>query len=450
MNARHAFVSFCFGMLTALCGTSGVQAAEIAMNFAGNEQSLPTGSYTSTSLGTLITTWDHIGNSDWSGGNPGAGIPPTFVDSQTGATISFYYDATNTWSNATQPEDSPLHGYLDDGGNGQPFVQVGGLANWLAAAGHTHWQLTVLRSTDNGSGFRDLHVRSGAIDGTWYRDTLPVTAATNVIRGAALTPGPITMETDIYFGDSDGVVVFDPNFGRAGYRGTIAGVILQSAPGPVPGPETFGPGTISLNMEGRNPGYQLQSIQAAGVVPTTNWNNIDNAGAVDGTFGPIALDDANGEQIALLTWSGSGTWGRPSIGGPDGDMMAGHIEATDARSATVTVEGLADNYSKYDVYVYVGDDAGGRIGEISLNGGPLQTFTSKLFDGTYTAGTDYFLFEDVTGDSFTVSVEPQGDLAANRTGIRGVQVVGVPEPASVVLAGLAVLGLAMGARMRRR
>lgn len=454
MIQRHTILRALVFALIALVGTSAGHAAQLAMNFAAGQQGgMPTASYTSTSLGTTVTTWDHVGDIDWSGGNPGAGIPPTFVESETGATISYYYDAANTWANTTVPQDSPLRGYLDDGGNDQPFVQLGGLADWLAATGDTHWQLTVLRSTDNGSGFRDLHIRTGAIDGTWYRDTLPVTATTNVIPGAALTPGAITMETDVYVGSSDGLVIFDPNFGRGGYRGTIAGVILESFSGPLPGPETFGPGVISANMEGRNPPYQLPSNAIAGVVPAGNWNNIPSepkANDVWGSFGPFALQDANGEQIGKLTWTGTGSWGRTSIGGPDGDMMAGHIEATNDGSTSVTVEGLADNYSQYDVYVYVGDDAGGRLGEIRLNGGAAQTFTSKLFDGTYTEGTDYFVFHNVTGDAFTVSVEPVGDLAANRTGIRGVQVVGVPEPSSIVLAGLAICGLAVITRRKRR
>lgn len=450
MNQRGLLRIVRLFLLAALCcGASTTQAAQLAMNFGGNEQGgLPTASFTSSILGTTVTTWDHVGNSDWSGGNPGAGIPPTFVESETGATISFYYDAANTWRHPSVPQDSPLKGYLDDGGNNQPFVQLGGLASFLAASGDTHWQLTVLRSTDNGSGFRDLQIRTATPDGTWYRDTLPTNGSLGVIPGAALTPGPITMETEVFYGNSDGLVIFDPNYGRSGYRGTISALILET--GPAPAPQPFGPGTISINMEGRNPGYQLPTAASAGVVPATNWNNIENSVAVAGTFGPFALQNAGGDQIAQMTWSGTGTWGRPSIGGPDGDMMSGHIEATNTGSTSVTVEGLADNYSKYDVYVYVGDDAGGRIGEIRLNGGPVQTFTSKIFDGTYTLGTDYFLFEDVTGDAFTVSVEPFGDLGANRTGIRGVQVVGVPEPSSVVLAAFALVGLGVAAKRRRR
>lgn len=221
--------------------------------------------------------------------------------------------------------------------------------------------------------------------------------------------------------------------------------------GPIP-VEPFGPGSFAINMEGRNPPNPVASGETAGVVPVSNWNNIDNSTNVSGSFGPFQIAGSSGGQSATLTWSATGTWGRTALGNPGGDdeMMAGHIEATGAGEARATVSGLADNFSSYDVYVYVGDDAGDRNGEIRFNDGAPQTFTSKLFDGTYTEGTDYFLFQGITGDSFTVSVEPVNDDGANRTGIRGIQVVGVPEPTTGMLAALGIV-LAMGAcRLRRR
>lgn len=452
MIQRSVRRSICFLLIAALCcGMNAAHAAQIAMDFAGDRQGgAPTANYTSTVLGTTVSVWDHVNTavpSDWSGGDPTNGIPPTFVDGDTGATISYYYDAANTWTNGNFPNFHPMRGYLDDNLNNQPFVQLGGLSNWLAASGDPFWKMTVLRSTDNGRGFRNLNVGTGPVNNSWFKDTLPTGILTESIAGATLlaSPAPISMESAVYYGNSDAMIVYDANFGLANHRGTIAAIILESTAAPTP--EPYGDGTISINMAGRNPGYNLAPGAAAGVIPTTNWNNLDNSNFTSGTFGPFPLNDATGSKVANVTWSGTGTWGRSTAGNADHQMMSGHIEADTTGATTVTVTDLADNYAKYNVYVYVGDDAGNRLGELRFNGGPIQNFRSEIFDGTYTVGTDYFLFRHVTGDSFTVSVEPFGDLNANRTGIRGVQIIGVPEPSATVLA---LFGLVSFAAVRRR
>ncbi len=64
--------------------------------------------------------------------------------------------------------------------------------------------------------------------------------------------------------------------------------------------------------------------------------------------------------------------------------------------------------------------------------------------GTRTAGANYVLFSGLTGDSFTLTADSENFRAE----ISGVQVVGVPEPASslFILAGVT----ALVARRRKR
>ncbi len=223
-------------------------------------------------------------------------------------------------------------------------------------------------------------------------------------------------------------------------------------------PEPREAGSIGINFTGRINGdatpdqLRVASGASAGLPAgapgtTTAWNDL--TANVNTGSGVVSADNG---ATATVEWGATGTWSTTATGNrivadedPSADMMDGHIEATGNGQTFATVSGLADNYDSYDVYVYVGDDAGNRNGEISFNGGPIQNFTSKIFDGTFTEGIDYFLFSNVTGDSFTVSVEPQNDNGANRTGIRGIEIIGhvnvIPEPLSAALLGIASLTL---------
>ena len=240
--------------------------------------------------------------------------------------------------------------------------------------------------------------------------------------------------------------------------------ISGTAPPPPPPPpvEPFAAGSIGVNFTGRVGGdgtpdelrvaSGASAGQAAGAPgTTTDWNDM----TANVNTGSDTASNAAGQEVTV-EWTATGTWSTTATGNrivanedPSGDMMDGHIEATGTGETTATVSGLADNFSSYDVYVYMGDDAGNRNGEVRFNGGGPINFTSKVFDGTFTEGTDYMLFQDITGDSFTVSVEPQNDDGANRTGIRGIEIHGVPEPSAMMLALIGLL-LSVGGIRRRR
>jgi hypothetical protein len=211
------------------------EAGVIAMNFGRNEQTLATVNYTSPNAGVTITSWDYDNpaNSDWSG------VGANF--SNAGATINYWHDANNTFANPSEGEDSVLHGYLDDGASAQNHIHITGLEQWLANQGHNKWTLTVLRSTDNATGFSDLNITTGdpnAIGATgWLGNSVPSggdSVASTIAGSGVLGPaGNYTFETLSFNGTADGIAL---NFIRAGtLRASIAGLILVSS---VPEPST--------------------------------------------------------------------------------------------------------------------------------------------------------------------------------------------------------------------
>lgn len=220
----------------------------------------------------------------------------------------------------------------------------------------------------------------------------------------------------------------------------------------------------------------LPSDSAAGVVPATNWNNVNG---FTGTQPALAADNA-AATAATVTWAADGQWtAHNTPAGSTGDQILTNgylddtaevpgvpgpppIPAMDNTDTAITMSGLSATFvGPYDVYVYFGSDGNNRTGSATLGGrtyyGETNTGGTTGFDGTFTRAistdplavtvdSEYFLFEGVSGDSFALTV----DRISNNFGIHGVQVVGtlVPEPAGLALAGIAALGVL--ARRRRR
>jgi len=152
--------------------------------------------------------------------------------------------------------------------------------------------------------------------------------------------------------------------------------------------------------------------------------------------------------------------------------------------AHVTFSGLNANFANgYDVYAYIGGQNENTGGSLSLTEGSdadwNADFTSgdmngertttrwyktrwtpggytspvKMTDTTSTVGAnttvaDYFRFENQDADSFTITVKALAGSPGN-TGIGGIQIVAIPEPATIGLLGLVGGGIYLKRRFMK-
>ncbi len=265
---------------------------------------------------------------------------------------------------------------------------------------------------------------------------------------------------------------------------------------------------INFNNGSRGGTDTLASTQVAGVAPQQYWNNltptfvtgsttysaqsgalVDSGGSsttalasittrssfydISSTTG-VEPDASNGNQI-LMNGGGYGTADQSGFSGVPG--------------ATVVAQVTGVPYARYNVYVYglvdhAGVQEGLSIGTGNVNvAGNTATFAptttyyettpnpsaTGYIDGTTasgftytkatslvatapTAGADYAEFTGVTGSSFEVGAIFNTATAGTSAGvaIEGLQIVAVPEPATMAPAGLGIAGIAGLVLLRRK
>jgi LPXTG-motif cell wall-anchored protein len=217
---------------------------------------------------------------------------------------------------------------------------------------------------------------------------------------------------------------------------------------------------IGLNFTGGNnagaPTALLPTDVAGATYQQANWNN------ANGTSGTLTglVNQAGVATSASATWHADGTWGS-GTGTANGNfkLYNGYLDATGTSATTVTISGLtsAGIVGPYDVYVYFTGDAVGqnRSGNYTIDGITEFALDNTGFKGTYVQATpgngnngNYVVFAGLTGDSFTLSALPVNF----RSPVNAVQVFSesVPEPASLALAGVSLLGFAGYVWKRRR
>lgn len=213
---------------------------------------------------------------------------------------------------------------------------------------------------------------------------------------------------------------------------------------------------VGINFVGKETfsGAVMAADESAGVQVQTHWNN-----ATEGSrTSPLALVDSLGQATAVtVTWRASASYnpGIPNTPG-NNNLMRGCITQLGTDPATVTVSGLSAAFpAGCNVVVYF-DGANGAntwvadytIGTTTLTGRDLAGAT---FSGTFVrdtgAGGNYLQFENVQGNTFTLSALPRAD-GVSSAAINAIQITHAPEPATVglVAAGLTAFFLRRRAR----
>lgn len=222
------------------------------------------------------------------------------------------------------------------------------------------------------------------------------------------------------------VVNFDVNY---------AGNGIQAPAGP-------GPGTYS--------GYAAGPVTAG-----TYWN------AADGGYAGLSVNPVTSNGSVLLADGSTPTNVAFSVDSTYGYYGSATSNALLDDFATVG-GGAPGNFSltnvpagTYDVYVYAinGSFGGGSTGITLSSGTPDGGISTTVYPngdntGSYVEGVNYVLFKGVTPTSGTISGTYAGANGHGEGDFAGIQLVQAPEPSTLMLTGLAGLGLV--ARVPRR
>jgi hypothetical protein len=198
----------------------------------------------------------------------------------------------------------------------------------------------------------------------------------------------------------------------------------------------------------------LAANQSAGVVGQTNWNNETFSGRFDsnvaantGTVLTVYNNAGAVETGFSYVWSGANNaWGSSgSTSSGNTALFGGYFEGDYVVGTGPNVSVTGVNYSIYDVYVYLADSPA-SVSIFNESYSYTTSYNSFATQGFLQANSNgdlanYALFSGLTSENFQIDF---AKISGNRAGIAGFQIVDasvVPEPSTLAILALGLMGL---------
>ena len=196
--------------------------------------------------------------------------------------------------------------------------------------------------------------------------------------------------------------------------------------------------SIAINFAAEEPAGAEEGFveDAAGVLQTLNWNNLELASDISenlkADINGVATDTTTSvEWISNNTWSSDGR-GNEDLneaeeGTADRALMLGYLDTNATDPGLITVSGLGDEFANgYDVYVYALGGVLERGGDYTIGDVTIEHTVLDIFEGDWIEGEEgnYFVFRGVTGSDFELEFQPQNrGNATFRAVVNGIEIV---------------------------
>lgn len=228
-----------------------------------------------------------------------------------------------------------------------------------------------------------------------------------------------------------------------------------------------GANVISFNAIAA-PNGGLMSSNTAGAISVNHWNNMPSgqvspSDPIAGSLGAGTIIDSHGNVISAMSLTFYGFGISNNAGGATGSewMFQSEWDPYDNSTATTDMALVVSNvpYALYDVYYYVqdADNVADRGGNVTANGitesitmfnfpadipGGIAAYVEAdnqfSWNATTTRGT-YLRIQNVYGSTLNIGISAQNP-GAPRLRFAGFQIVQVPEPTTLSLGVLTMLG----------
>ena len=196
--------------------------------------------------------------------------------------------------------------------------------------------------------------------------------------------------------------------------------------------------------------------EQAGALPQTYWNNAEG----DCRSLAALVTDSGSSTGVSATWDGRAAYTAIPETYGNNRLMRGYITllgTAPPEAPTVTVGGLAAVFPHgYEVLVYFDGDNGSAAWVVDYYlGGVVRTGTDPAkvnFSGAFVedtgSGGNYLRFGPLADDTFTLTAVPQ--TGTTSSAINAIQILHVPEPATLVLAAVGLAATLWHRRTSRR